>query len=318
MLDIGVVVLEYGVSEAVPALVSRLLGEGIPPDAMVVVHNSNGEAAQPRPLAPGVARLQMSGNVGYAGGMNAGIRHHLRAGRAWALLLTPDTQVGAGAVQAVAAAATDAPGYGVLGPVVGWVGQDTVFSYGGIDHGNGLTSHDRAYRGPTEGIKPCAWIDGGMMLIRADVFREAGLLDPRFFLYFEETEFCLRARRAGWKVGIVLGALTEEEPGADRRPGAYAYLHARNGLEYARLAAGVVGVLTKLRGHLRELRAAVRLLVIPGTPDRRDRWVRLRCEWLGILHFALRRWGPPPALLPGRGDLGKWHKAENPGHPVAP
>ena len=44
------------------------------------------------------------------------------------------------------------------------------------------------------------WLAGASMLMRRAVLDEIGLFDERFFLYFEETDLCLRARRAGWQV----------------------------------------------------------------------------------------------------------------------
>jgi N-acetylglucosaminyl-diphospho-decaprenol L-rhamnosyltransferase len=43
------------------------------------------------------------------------------------------------------------------------------------------------------------WISGTCMLIRTAVFEQVGLFDEGFFLYFEEVDFCRRARGAGWK-----------------------------------------------------------------------------------------------------------------------
>jgi N-acetylglucosaminyl-diphospho-decaprenol L-rhamnosyltransferase len=42
------------------------------------------------------------------------------------------------------------------------------------------------------------WVPGASMMVRTQVFRDIGLMDEGYFLYFEETDFCLRARRAGW------------------------------------------------------------------------------------------------------------------------
>ncbi len=47
------------------------------------------------------------------------------------------------------------------------------------------------------------WLAGASMLIRREVFDDIGLMDERYFLYFEETDFCLRAFRAGWKTYYV-------------------------------------------------------------------------------------------------------------------
>jgi N-acetylglucosaminyl-diphospho-decaprenol L-rhamnosyltransferase len=42
------------------------------------------------------------------------------------------------------------------------------------------------------------WVSGASMMVRRDVFEKVGLLDEDYFMYFDETDFCLRAARAGW------------------------------------------------------------------------------------------------------------------------
>ncbi len=42
------------------------------------------------------------------------------------------------------------------------------------------------------------WVSGASMMVRREVFEQVGLLDERFFMYFEETDFCFRAEKAGW------------------------------------------------------------------------------------------------------------------------
>lgn len=48
------------------------------------------------------------------------------------------------------------------------------------------------------------WLAGASMLIRREVMEEIGLMDETFFLYFEETDYCLRARRANWPTFYVV------------------------------------------------------------------------------------------------------------------
>ncbi len=47
------------------------------------------------------------------------------------------------------------------------------------------------------------WISGASMIIRREVFRDTGLLDEGYFTYFEDTDFCFNARKAGWKIWYV-------------------------------------------------------------------------------------------------------------------
>ncbi|NWK95847.1 glycosyl transferase family 2 [Sphingobium lactosutens] len=53
---------------------------------------------------------------------------------------------------------------------------------------------------------PVDWVSGASMMVRAGVFDAIGPIDEGYFLYFEETDFCLRARRAGWQCWYVPSA----------------------------------------------------------------------------------------------------------------
>jgi GT2 family glycosyltransferase len=43
-------------------------------------------------------------------------------------------------------------------------------------------------------------VSGGAMLLRSEAFRRVGGMDPRFFVYHEEVDLCLRLRKEGWKI----------------------------------------------------------------------------------------------------------------------
>ncbi|MCS7179712.1 MAG: glycosyltransferase, partial [Anaerolineae bacterium] len=43
-------------------------------------------------------------------------------------------------------------------------------------------------------------VSGACMFVRREVIEQIGLLDERFFLYFEDNDWCLRMRKAGWRV----------------------------------------------------------------------------------------------------------------------
>lgn len=47
------------------------------------------------------------------------------------------------------------------------------------------------------------WMPGACMIIRREVFESVGLMDDHYFLYYEETDFCLQAKRAGWECWYV-------------------------------------------------------------------------------------------------------------------
>lgn len=60
----------------------------------------------------------------------------------------------------------------------------------------------------------CDWVSGACFAVRRQLFDQIGLLDEGYFLYFEETEFCLRAKRAGWSCWFVPEARVVHREGA--------------------------------------------------------------------------------------------------------
>lgn len=54
-------------------------------------------------------------------------------------------------------------------------------------------------------VRQCDWVPGCFYLVRREVIDQIGLFDPRYFLYYEEVDHCLAAKRAGWEVTFYPG-----------------------------------------------------------------------------------------------------------------
>jgi GT2 family glycosyltransferase len=61
------------------------------------------------------------------------------------------------------------------------------------------------------------WVPGAFTLLRRSLIREVGFFDERFYLYYEETDLCLRAKRNGWEVHFIPGSRVVHEGGASSR-----------------------------------------------------------------------------------------------------
>jgi N-acetylglucosaminyl-diphospho-decaprenol L-rhamnosyltransferase len=56
---------------------------------------------------------------------------------------------------------------------------------------------------PPDEVTEVDWVAGASMMIRREVLEQVGMFDETYFLYYEETDLCLRAQRAGWKIMYV-------------------------------------------------------------------------------------------------------------------
>jgi GT2 family glycosyltransferase len=305
--SVRAVVLSYGGGGEYAPLLASLAAEGMPSERILVVHNP-ARAGEPDPALPaGAGLLRTSHNLGYAAAMNLGIERQLALSCELLLLLTHDARLRPGALAALIGAAREHPEFGLLAPALVLAGTEEPFSFGGLSCTGGGMAHRTERPESEDGIAPCDWIDGGTVLVHTAVLERVGRFDERFWSYCEEADLCLRARRAGFRVGVFLAAVADQAPGGSGRPGAWSYLMTRNGTAYAWRASGLGGLaLSSARAAFEVLlelaRVAARgLRLRRGSPA--EPWALAVGTARGLLDFYRRRWGPPPPL-PGSGDVG--------------
>jgi N-acetylglucosaminyl-diphospho-decaprenol L-rhamnosyltransferase len=303
--DLASVVLTYGDEPGHGDIVRELRNQGIQPDKITVVHNPMSSGKAERHIVDGVEVLRNPKNLGYAGAVNVGLRQpRVRAAPAVGVF-TDDVRLDGHAISASTIALQGNSQVGIFGMAM----QDTsgaVFSLGGVSLRGGAVQHLRESRsGPSGHLVDCDWVDGAAWVFRTEVLREVGLLEERYFMYYEEALICLKAKRAGWEIATIVNARVTQSPGADKRPAAHAYLMARNSLHYAVVAGGwsnaAYGTVRLLNRAVREhARSKDRLL----EPTERERHALRRTGVLrGMKAAALSHWGPPPDDLPGPSDI---------------
>lgn len=152
-----------------------------------------------------------SKNRGFSAGCNLGIKQALKHGVDAVLLLNQDTMVEKDFLEPLLASSGD-----IVGPVIKFRRRGKwVYDYGGkINWWLGRASHGESSK--------IDYVSGCAMLIRRPVLEKIGLLDERYFLYFEDVDFCLRAKKAGFKIAVepksvIFHELSERKPLAQRR-----------------------------------------------------------------------------------------------------
>jgi GT2 family glycosyltransferase len=194
---------------------------------VIVIDNasSDGSVQVARAADPGAEIVQTGRNLGYTAN-NLGLG---RAETPYALILNPDVELRPGALGALldfAAAHPHAAAVGcrLLNPDGSL--QHSVFRFPSLTQAvvgffellpldsvrNGrypVESYDRPHR-----VEHAL---GACLLVRMSAVRQVGLLDPGFFMYFEETDWCYRARHAGWDVWYTPDATAVHQGGHSTR-----------------------------------------------------------------------------------------------------
>ena len=137
-------------------------------------------------------------NLGFTKGMNKGIKLALKKGAENILLLNPDTEVSFGFLEPLLANKAE-----IVSPVIKFKRKgECVYDFGGrVNFLIGRTTHLEK-NNVNAHLSSIDYVSGCCMLIRRKVFEKIGLLDERYFLFFEDSDFCLRAKRAGFKVAL--------------------------------------------------------------------------------------------------------------------
>jgi len=245
------IVLNFQTPDEILLAVKALLQSDRRIDDVLVVNNAPADSpgavdARLTALSPAVTVLHTGANLGFSGGMNVGIREALDRGASHVLLVNSDVIVPPDCVGRLEDALASVPDAGITGPVMmARTDPGTVASLGiSYSHATGRMRH-RGFGAsiPDASLPKVAVVDavsGCVMLISRAVFDAIGRLDDAFFFSFEDVDFCLRAKRAGF-ASIIAGdarVYHEGHRSIGRTTPARLYFAARNHLLLARRANG--------------------------------------------------------------------------------
>ena len=148
-----------------------------------------------------IGYIRSSGNVGFAAGNNLGINYALKHGATHILLLNPDVRVPKVFLKPLLNTLKLHKKAGIVAPAHKEPGSLTYGLGGSINRDNctfplyntdKLPKNERAYDHLTFAC----------VLISTDVISKIGLLDERYFMYLEDVDYCVRAKRAGYELWL--------------------------------------------------------------------------------------------------------------------
>jgi GT2 family glycosyltransferase len=215
---------------------------------VILVDNgsTDGSVEYLRSRFPGVVVLQNVENLGIAGGRNRGFIEAIRRGAGYVLSLDNDTRIDPKMIQALVTAAESDSHIGIVGPKT-YMDDDSgrmQCAGGTITYTQNVCSErgrDEIDRGQYGRAQDVDYFPGFGFMARREVFQKLNFLDERFYGYgHEDTDFCVRAAKLGYRVMYVPDAVMWHRGSATI--GHYSprkkYLEAVNSVYFVRKYAG--------------------------------------------------------------------------------
>ena len=217
-IDIGVVILNFNSWKDTIELYKQILSYNNNNLSILVIDNAsnNENLEQLKKEIPLESLLINERNLGYAGGNNIGIENSINNLFEFTLILNPDIRLTKNTIQKLLETIKNDSLMAAVGPRICYREQpDLIYSDGGqINPEDGYLSNHINYNTGLANINTSKskinevdYVNGSCILIRNEVIKSIGSFKDLFFLYFEETEWCLRAKEKGFSSYVTTEAI---------------------------------------------------------------------------------------------------------------
>ncbi len=275
---VEVVVLNWLDTAATVACLASLARQTYANFGVIVVHNGPAQADL-APLSEAGINFRLirnPHNLGFAGGVNVGIRAALAGGASHVWLLNSDAEAAPDALAHLVEAAEAEAGIGLVAPAMRNINdEDRPDLWGGVVERRHLAFHMSAREEDWQAWCLTApdriWLAGAALLVRREVAERIGLFDEALFAYWEDQDYSIRSFQAGFRNILVPAAVVwhrakAPDPIRPTKPPYYYYYTARNYLRLLRKYGGWRANARPLAWALaRELTLAHRLRASPAT-----------------------------------------------------
>lgn len=193
-----IIILNYNGKDTIKQCLGSAFQLDYPNLEVVMVDNdsSDGSLELAKEFFPRAHFIKNEKNIGFAAGNNIGIRFALEKMADYIFLLNNDAVIKEDTVSKLVNVAEREGSIGIVGPIVYKDNSDTIWFAGGkLNWITMRASH--VYEIFSDSPYKTQYVSGCAILIKKEVFKKIGLLDERFFLYYEDADFCIRASRSG-------------------------------------------------------------------------------------------------------------------------
>ena len=248
--NLKIVILNMDLKDDTLELIESLQQAGAYPEQIILVDNASTDGSVEAIRAQfknAIQLIQNQENIGFAAGNNQGFEKAYQLGAEWVLLLNNDTIVAPDFFDQIEKAIDTNSKYEILSPAIFYYSEpDILWHLGSFRIPGTLLARNRYSNKPLPknlpDLLPVDFISGCAMLIKSDVYKKVGLFDARFFAYWEEVDFCFRARKSGFQICVMINSRIWHKVSktANRDKSQKRYLNTRNIILYTRKNANIL------------------------------------------------------------------------------
>ncbi len=292
------VILNSNRREDTLSCIESLLNSTYSNHKVIVLDNrsTDGSIDAIRIAFPSVQIIDLLSNMGYAGNNNVGIKAAIAQKADWIFILNEDTILHPECIKELVKFGESDEKIGIVGPLVYHHDEpDCIQSAGGkLDQywDSWHIAQNQSDIGQIVLPHTVDFISGCAIMVRNAIIKQIGLIDERFFLYKEEAEWCLRARKSGWRVTNIPSAkIWHKGVQREYRPKPYVtYYKTRNW--FLLLSTHHAPLSVYLGAWLQSIRTIISWTIRPKWRGKR---AHRNAMVLGMKDFLLHRWGQMPS-----------------------
>ena len=202
---IYVIILNWNLPHFTINCVESVLESNYPNFKTLVVDNGssdNSSAILRNYFENRIELLTLPVNLGFGQGNNQGIKFALQSGAEYILLINNDTCIDPNMITELCDCALSDRNIGIAGPIIYYSEQPQKIWFSGIRYWKQLYVLQRGIHltADFEKIEDVDFISGCGMLVNRVVWEKIGLFSPEYFMYYEDQDFCLSAKKAGFRI----------------------------------------------------------------------------------------------------------------------
>ena len=215
-------IVYYQDQESLSNLLDSLQSQSLKPSAVFIADNNSSRSSELGNYTFPVTITKLTENKGFAGGANTAIRNAIKDNFETIMLLSQDVILSSDSAEKLII--KQLVSKGITFPTMMNRNTNQVFSKGGLINkftGSIKLSTNNPVADPD-------WADGSCLVFDREVFEKVNGLFEKFFMYFEDVDFCLRAKKNGFRINHVETLVSQTPKGPS------AFLRSKNSVMLAR------------------------------------------------------------------------------------